>query len=332
MGSTIFYSWQSDLSNATNRGFIQTALERAVRSIRDDTSIHVEPVVDRDTIGIPGSPDIATTILQKIDHCDVFVCDVSIINSGQEQRSTPNPNVLFELGYALKRLGWGRVIMILNEAFGPVSDLPFDLRMKRVLLYSMPEEAEEKSAERRNLKTRLTSALQEIFRQTGHADGEAEKRDLLPPPQMEIVSPGSYFGRFDSKDGRFALLLKVKFHNESDQPVLMQYFRIQYMGNWQAPQLQTGNITLYASSQRFVNLLRSEDNVTVSLRIPAMQVVERYAFFLLPDLQEPFPGPGALHVTAEATFVHRDPRQLTFTLTSRGEIKPRGEADNQVAT
>ena len=38
----------------------------------------------------------------------------------------------FELGYALKRLGWGQVIMILNEAFGPVSDLPFDLRMKRV--------------------------------------------------------------------------------------------------------------------------------------------------------------------------------------------------------
>ena len=95
MASTIFYSWQSDLSNATNHGFIQTALERAARSIRDDTSIHVEPVVDRDTAGVPGSPDIATTILQKIDDCDVFVCDVSIINSGQDQRPTPNPNVLF---------------------------------------------------------------------------------------------------------------------------------------------------------------------------------------------------------------------------------------------
>jgi len=105
MASTIFYSWQSDLPNATNRGFIQKALERAARSIRDDTSIHVEPVVDRDTTGVPGSPDIATTILQKIDNCDVFVCDVSIINSGHDQRPTPNPNVLFELGYALKQLG-----------------------------------------------------------------------------------------------------------------------------------------------------------------------------------------------------------------------------------
>ncbi|HEY1376485.1 MAG TPA: hypothetical protein VGF55_06805 [Gemmataceae bacterium] len=31
---TVFYSWQSDLPNATNRGFIQDALERAARDIR----------------------------------------------------------------------------------------------------------------------------------------------------------------------------------------------------------------------------------------------------------------------------------------------------------
>jgi hypothetical protein len=181
MASMIFYSWQSDLPNATNRGFIQTALERAARSIRDDASISVEPVVDRDTAGVPGSPDIATTILQKIDSCDVFVCDVSIINSARYQRPTPNPNVLFELGYALKRLGWGQVIMILNEAFGPVSDLPFDLRMKRVLVYSMQEEAEGRATERRNLETRLTTALQEIFRHGSRAhDDEVIEPSFQP--------------------------------------------------------------------------------------------------------------------------------------------------------
>jgi hypothetical protein len=181
MASTIFYSWQSDLPNATNRGFIQTALERAARSIRDDMSIHVEPVVDRDTTGVPGSPDIATTILQKIDSCDVFVCDVSIINSGQGQRPAPNPNVLFELGYALKRFGWGRVLMILNAAFGPVSELPFDLRMKRVLVYSMQEEAEGRATERRALEARITTALQEIFRQDSHVnDEEAAEHSFQP--------------------------------------------------------------------------------------------------------------------------------------------------------
>jgi hypothetical protein len=265
MASTIFYSWQSDLPNAINRRFIQTALERAARSIRNDASIHVEPVVDRDTSGVPGSPDIATTILEKIDNCDVFVCDVSIINSDQGQRPTPNPNVLFELGYALKRLGWGRIIMVLNAALGPVSDLPFDLRMKRVLVYSMQEGAADRSAERRHLEARLTSALQEIFRQIDRVDGEAATRNSLPPPHMEIVSPGSYLGRLDSPTGRFAVLLNVRFRNESEQPALIQGFRIQYAGKWHDPKVQAGSFSLCASSGRFAwptTLGRQHDQIT----------------------------------------------------------------------
>src|SRR5258708_32648261 len=102
--SLVFYSWQFDLPNATNRGFILKALENAAKAIRDDDSIEVEPVIDRDTDGVPGSPDIASTIFGKIDQAQVFVCDISIINSdalyqdatGQNvaARPTPNPNVL----------------------------------------------------------------------------------------------------------------------------------------------------------------------------------------------------------------------------------------------
>jgi hypothetical protein len=97
----VFYSWQSDLPKNTNRGFIEQALESAAKSIRNDDSIRVEPVVDRDTAGAPGAPDIAQTILNKIDQSNVFVCDVSIIDR-ERPRPTPNPNVLIELGYALK--------------------------------------------------------------------------------------------------------------------------------------------------------------------------------------------------------------------------------------
>lgn len=75
---------QSDLPNATNRGFIQTALEAAAKTIRNDDSVVVEPVVDRDTSGVPGSPDISSTILRKIDEAQVFVGDVSIVNKGSE--------------------------------------------------------------------------------------------------------------------------------------------------------------------------------------------------------------------------------------------------------
>ena len=80
MASMVFYSWQSDLPNSTNRSFIELALERAVKDINIDESILIEPVIDRDTSGVPGSPDIATTILDKIDHCDVFVCYISLMS------------------------------------------------------------------------------------------------------------------------------------------------------------------------------------------------------------------------------------------------------------
>lgn len=159
----IFYSWQSDLPNSTNRTFIQTALERAAQSIRNDPAIAVEPVVDRDTAGVPGSPDIADAIFEKIDNCQIFICDVSIINPDDGQRPTPNPNVLLELGFALKRLGWPYIIMIFNSARSPVEHLPFDLRTKRVTVYSVQESDSDRANKRHQLESRLRTALQQIL-------------------------------------------------------------------------------------------------------------------------------------------------------------------------
>jgi hypothetical protein len=50
MQRIVFYSWQSDLPNKTNRGFIQQALENAAARFVKDTSVEVEPVIDRDNI------------------------------------------------------------------------------------------------------------------------------------------------------------------------------------------------------------------------------------------------------------------------------------------
>src|SRR5438105_94039 len=105
MPHTIFYSWQSDLPNASNRGFIQTALERAGKALSADDALNVQPVIERDTQGIPGAPDIAKVIFEKIAAADVFVADVSIVTGQHEGRPSPNPNVLVELGYALKAIG-----------------------------------------------------------------------------------------------------------------------------------------------------------------------------------------------------------------------------------
>src|SRR3989344_4824977 len=117
MKKTAFYSWQSDLSNGTNRTLIETALKEAAKAIESDESIDIEPAIDRDTQGAPGSPDIANTIFKKIEGADAFVADISIVMKSRK-RISPNPNVLIELGYALKTLGHEKVIMVFNEAYG----------------------------------------------------------------------------------------------------------------------------------------------------------------------------------------------------------------------
>lgn len=141
----IFYSWQSDLPNKSNRGLISDALEKATKG-------NPLVLIDRDTQGVPGSPDIPQTILEKIDRAQAFVADVSpigqVVLNGKGGRRTCNPNVLIELGYAVKALGWERIILVLNQHFGVPSDLPFDLQKKRVMPYRCDPEGER--AESRN--------------------------------------------------------------------------------------------------------------------------------------------------------------------------------------
>ena len=165
MSKVVFYSWQSDLPNATNRGFILQALEQAAKVITSDKLLSIDPVIDRDTSGLPGSPEIVRSIFNKIERAAVFVADVSIINGGERGagRPTPNPNVLVELGYALHALGPSRVLLVLNTAYCKVEQLPFDLRMRRTMSYCMPEKAFSRSGERKKLEKDLSVALRAIF-------------------------------------------------------------------------------------------------------------------------------------------------------------------------
>jgi hypothetical protein len=134
----VFYSWQSWTDAGANRNFIEDCLERAIKEIRKDDSLRLDPVIDRDVQGVPGSADIANTIFGKIVEADVFVADVSFINDPAPGRRTPNPNVSVELGYALAKLGEGKVVCVHNLATGRVEDLPFDIRGRTVATYELP--------------------------------------------------------------------------------------------------------------------------------------------------------------------------------------------------
>lgn len=160
MNRRLFYSWQSDLPASVTRNLIQDALERAAKAVARDESQWVRPVIDRDTAGLEGTPNIADSIFAKIASSDAFVADVSVVNAGG-QRPTPNPNVLIELGYAVGKLGWNRVLLVQNTAFGAPDDLPFDLRGRRIVTFHAPEGAD-KAAARTQLQQRLAPAIASI--------------------------------------------------------------------------------------------------------------------------------------------------------------------------
>lgn len=192
---TVFYSWQSDLPNSINRGFIQNCLERALKELKSDKNLKLDPCLDRDTTGVPGSPDIAATIFEKIKSADIFVGDVTFIDADSRKRA-PNPNVLVELGFAASCLGWDRIICVFNTSFGKVSDLPFDLRPRRIMTYELLA-GEKKEEQRSKLVKNLRAAAASIL----HApDREAQEAlhsflFLLASELIQVIIFGEEFDK-----------------------------------------------------------------------------------------------------------------------------------------
>ena len=149
MKYTIFYSWQSDLPNNTNRGFIESVIEKSIKNFNESDNYELEPSIDRDTKNVPGSPNITQALIEKIKKSDAFVADISIVTGDKHkaQRLSPNPNVMLELGYAIALLGWDRIILFCNEVYGTDEDLPFDIRQHRQIKYSLKQMILNQSAE-----------------------------------------------------------------------------------------------------------------------------------------------------------------------------------------
>lgn len=157
MKNTIFYSWQSDLPNNTNRGFIESCLEKVLKNIKSISPFSLELSIDRDTKQETGTPDILDSIYTKIQKTKIFVADISIINPDYPKRKCPNPNVLLELGYASRILGWDKIFCIYNLDFGTIDDLPFDIRQRRPILYSLS--GSNKTKIRENISNIITTSI-----------------------------------------------------------------------------------------------------------------------------------------------------------------------------
>lgn len=136
----LFFSWQSD-DNRT-RKIITTAINKAVHDIKVYHNYSI--IVEESTSNVPGTPQIVSTILDKIDLCDIFLADVTPVCSYQKQsgnnqtdtKQVPNPNVLMELGYAMSAVGMNYSICVAHQGQWSPNDLPFDINHNRIYLFT----------------------------------------------------------------------------------------------------------------------------------------------------------------------------------------------------
>lgn len=175
----IFYSWQSDLDRETNQKAIRIVLKKVATNLEENFDEFVV-TVDEATREVEGSPEIPTTILNKINNCDIFVCDLTTVNNDtNDKRKMPNPNVTFELGYAVSILGWDRIIMLFNKNYGDFeTELPFDLEKRRIVSFKVSDK--EDSSGKGGLRTDLKNNIELIIK------NDPEKKSNLNDKKVDI--------------------------------------------------------------------------------------------------------------------------------------------------
>jgi hypothetical protein len=188
MPHRLFFSWQSDTPTEWGRNFVERALTKAAINLIKDLTVEESVrdsgfAIDKDTKGVSGTPPIVETIFKKIDDAVAYVADLTFVGERRDGRPTPNPNVLVEYGWALKSLGYTRIITLMNTAYGEPSDnsLPFNMKHLRLpIVYHLPEGSNDKVKQevRKVLVGMLESAIKAVL------ESEAFKASLPKPPEI----------------------------------------------------------------------------------------------------------------------------------------------------
>ncbi len=193
--ATLFYAWQSDQHPDICRYLIRDAAKAALKKLKADPSVYSAPSfeLDQDRQGVAGHPHIASVIRRKIKNCDVFLADLTHVASydsydkqGKRTKHAQNPNVLIELGIAIRAKGFERLILVMNAAFGQPEDLPFDLKSHSFPItyhLSDPSDPERVKAARKKLADDIANALKPmlsaIAQEPSKPTGEARHRRVI---------------------------------------------------------------------------------------------------------------------------------------------------------
>jgi hypothetical protein len=272
-------------------------LKQALNKLNGDEGLEEAIRLDHDTAGIPGTPDIANTIFEKIKNTEVFVADLTLSSEAASGKKSPNPNVLIELGYAFSAINDSRVISVMNTSFGEAIQLPFDLSHKRwPIQYSLSETDLENKTKKESEKSKLANSLFEaisLVLETTPKSSVAQLRSTGAPSikyieQCILTSdPQSCWERVSTEQSSVAvhkddvnLRLVINHQEEGKQ---CEDFQEEWANRHPDPHA-TGYWcdTFYASTHVSRNILVSVDGGRAMLPIPRQMGIEGKRSEVLP--------------------------------------------------
>lgn len=126
----IFFSWQSDRTDVKKA--IQRELDTVAKKLKKED---INLIIDHDTRDRVGTQNIDVEVLQKILNCDIFIADITPVckilsknDASIPAKLIPNPNVMYESGYALAHKGLSKMIFLASLQHGEtIAQLPFDI-------------------------------------------------------------------------------------------------------------------------------------------------------------------------------------------------------------
>lgn len=213
MNTSVFYSWQSDRPEKLCRYFIRDAAKKALKNIGAANNLELSPRLDHDTKGEGGMPEITETIFRKIQQSSYFIADMTFVGKTENGKYLPNPNVLLELGFAARAIGWDRIICIMNEEYGSPDQQIFNIRHRRFPIgYTLNSESN-CSTELPILADKITNALSTLLSVKHNAVTDTissldiysltflkqhGKSNIIVPPNTGRFSMGAPAGTLDT--------------------------------------------------------------------------------------------------------------------------------------
>ncbi len=226
--ATIFYSWRSNNDAVTK--YIRKQIEKSINILSKDGIMLAR---DEATRSLSGSPDIVISLMSKIEKCSFYVCDITRINGEM------NPNVLIELGYAIKALGSDRILLIYSIMDNCKFELPFDIEHFRT--YKLQQISDNSLADIIVNNIKILKENEKILPIPETTYERIIYRMRYYPAKWESIIKGKLEGYFD----RDYLTEKIVFNDIENGRFIPSAYIINY--HHQIPEYKEANLITYGT-------------------------------------------------------------------------------------